>query len=277
MRIDLHMHSTASDGAYSPSEVVQIALTNQMDVIALTDHDTLNGIGEAQLAAASTKVEVLAGVELSSEDKKGDRHVIGYLVDPGHTAFQQLLADLRGSRVERAQRIVEKLHALGLNVSLDRVYAIAGTGAVGRPHVAKAMLETKLVGSLQEAFDKYLADDGPAYVPHVTLGPKHAIEMIHAAGGVAVLAHPGRYPDYRPIVEELLPLGLDGVEAYYPDHSPEISQALRLLARERDLVFTVGSDFHRREGDGSARIGTVKFPADVDIVGSLKARAERYR
>lgn len=278
MRVDLHMHSTASDGAYSPSEVVQIALTNNMDVIALTDHDTLNGITEAQQAAASTKLEVLAGVELSSEDESGDRHVLAYLVDPNHQPFQALLSDLRGSRVERAQRIVQKLHDLGINVSLERVYAIAGTGAVGRPHVAKAMLEQGFVSSLQEAFDKYLADDGPAYVPHFKLDPKRAIQMVHDAGGVVVLAHPGRYPtDFRPIVESLIPLGLDGVEAFYPEHTPEMTDQLRLFARQHNLIMTGGSDFHRREPDGSARIGSVKIPGDVNILTALKERAKQYQ
>src|SRR5215813_10688548 len=168
MRVDLHTHSTASDGVYSPAEVVQIALTNQMDVIALTDHDNVAGLPEAW-QAASGKLEVLAGVELSSEDETADRHVIGYLVDVQDAALLAMLKEMRDSRVHRADRIVQKLANLGIKVPLERVYALAGTGSVGRPHIAKAMLEQGLVGSIQDAFDKYLDDNGPAYVPHYRL------------------------------------------------------------------------------------------------------------
>jgi predicted metal-dependent phosphoesterase TrpH len=278
MRVDLHMHSTASDGVYSPAEVVQIALTNNMDIIALTDHDTSNGVVQAQQAALGTQLEVLAGVELSSEDESGDRHILGYLYELDNAPLQATFKDLRDARVHRADRIVEKLHALGIDVSLERVYKIAGAGSVGRPHVAKAMLEQGIVGSLQEAFDKYLHDDGPAYVPHTRLTPTDAIRKLHEAGGVAVLAHPGRYKeDFHPIIESLIPLGLDGIEVYYPDHTPDAIKALRILADKHNLLMTVGSDFHRREGDGSARIGTVKTPPDFETVEALKARAAAYR
>ena len=277
MRVDLHMHSTASDGVYTPTEVVQIALTNQMDIIALTDHDNVNGLAEARQAAAE-KLEVLPGVELSTEEDQKDRHLLGYLFDPDNEPFLTMLVELRDARVSRADRIVQKLAALGVNVSLERVYALAGAGSVGRPHIARAMLEQGYVSSLQEAFDKYLEDGGPAFVPHYRLAPADAIQLLHQAGGIAVLAHPGRLDgDYHQILESLVPVGLDGIEVYYPDHTPEIVRDLRQLAAQHNLVMTVGSDFHRREGDGSARIGTVKVPPDVDIVGPLRERAARYR
>ncbi len=277
MRVDLHMHSTASDGVYTPTEVVQIALTNQMDIIALTDHDNVNGLAEARQAAAE-KLEVLPGVELSTEEDQKDRHLLGYLFDPDNEPFLTMLVELRNARVSRADRIVQKLAALGVNVSLERVYALAGAGSVGRPHIARAMLEQGYVSSLQEAFDKYLEDGGPAFVPHYRLAPADAIQLLHQAGGIAVLAHPGRLDgDYHQILESLVPVGLDGIEVYYPDHTPEIVRDLRQLAAQHNLVMTVGSDFHRREGDGSARIGTVKVPPDVDIVGPLRERAARYR
>jgi predicted metal-dependent phosphoesterase TrpH len=277
MRIDLHMHSTASDGVYSPAEVVQIALTNQMDAIALTDHDNVAGIEEARQAAHSTHLEVLSGVELSSEDDAGDRHILGYLINVHNKPLLALLAELRDARVNRADRIVQKLATLGVNVPLERVYTLAGTGAVGRPHVARAMVEQGIVGSLQEAFDKYLADDGPAYVPHFRLDPTRAIQIVHDAGGVTVLAHPGRYEHSREIIEALVPLGLDGLEVYYPDHTPEMVEMLRTNAEQHGLLMTVGSDFHRREPDGKARIGSVKFPANLDIVAAMKDRAARYK
>jgi predicted metal-dependent phosphoesterase TrpH len=277
MRVDLHLHSTASDGIYSPAEVVQIALTNQMDVIALTDHDTVSGIRPAQAAAATTGLQVLAGVELSSEDEHTDRHILGYLIDVDHTPLQALLSELRDSRANRAARMVQKLADLGIPISMERVLALADDGAVGRPHVARALVEGGYVSSIQEAFDKYLANGGPAYVPHYRLEPQRAISVIHQAGGVAVLAHPGHYDDYRVVIGSLVPLGLDGIEVYYPDHTPAVVEDLTVLARQYKLVMTVGSDFHRREGDGSARIGSVRTPANAAIVGALRERARTYQ
>lgn len=271
-RIDLHLHSTASDGAYAPEEVVQIALANQMDVIALTDHDTVGGVQRAQQAAQGTGLTVIAGVELSAEDEKLDRHILGYFLDVTHPAMLKLFATLREARVNRVVAMVEKLSALGITISVERVLEIAKGGSVGRPHVARAMLQQEAVNTLQEAFDRYIGDDQPAYVPHFQLSPRTALEAIHAAGGIAVLAHPGRYPDYRPILEELLPLGLDGLEVYYPDHPPGLITELRFQANKHNLWMTAGSDFHRREGDGSARIGTVRYPPDLNMVELLRAR-----
>ncbi|HLY26837.1 MAG TPA: PHP domain-containing protein, partial [Aggregatilineales bacterium] len=232
MRLDLHLHSTASDGVYSPSEVVNIALTNHVNVIALTDHDNVSGLEEARKAAGSSGLMVLPGVELSSEEKKKDRHILGYMFNPLDQPFLSVLAELRGARVGRAERIVQKLGDLGVQIPLKRVYDLAGTGSVGRPHVAQAMLEGGYVHSLQEAFDKYLSDSGPAFVPHYQLDPAGAIDLLHRAGGVAILAHPGRLDeDYHPVVEALVPLGLDGLEAFYPDHTPAIVEDLTALAK----------------------------------------------
>jgi 3',5'-nucleoside bisphosphate phosphatase len=277
MRVDLHVHSTASDGVYSPVEVVQIALTHQLNVIALTDHDTISGVLPAQQAAASASLEVLVGVELSSEDDEADRHILGYLVDLENEPLLAVLSELQAARTNRADLIMDKLDALGVKVSRQRVYALAGTGSIGRPHIAQAMVEQGFATSISNAFEKYIGDDCPAYVPHSRLEPARAIELIHGAGGVAVLAHPGHYEDYRGIISTLVPLGLDGIEVYYYDHSPKIVEDLRVVARQHDLLATVGSDFHRREADGSARLGSVKTPPDLNLVDALRERAARYR
>ncbi len=277
MRIDLHVHSTASDGAFPPAEVVQIALRHDLDVIALTDHDNISGIRSAQQAAAGTKLDVLAGVELSAEDEATDRHLLGYLMDIDNQPLQAVLSELRDARASRAERMVQKLAAVGVNIPLERVYALADKGSVGRPHVARVLLENGYVGSLQEAFDRYIGNGGPAYVPHYRLEPARAIALIHSAGGIAVLAHPGYYNDYRAVVDSLVPLGLDGLEVYYPDHTSAVVADLESLARRYGLAMTVGSDFHRREGDGSIRIGSVKAPNSLDIVGTLRDRAKRYQ
>jgi hypothetical protein len=277
MRVDLHVHSTASDGVYSPVEVVQIALTHQLDVIALTDHDNISGVLPAQQAAAASDLEVLAGVELSSEDEAADRHILGYLVDLQNEPLLAVLAELQSARTRRADAIMDKLDAVGIKVSRQRVYALAGTGSVGRPHIAQAMIEQGFASSISEAFEKYIGDDGPAYVPHYRLEPARAIDLVHGAGGIAVLAHPGHYEDYRGIIAALVPLGLDGIEVYYYDHDPQTIEDLRVVARQHDLLATVGSDFHRRESDGSARIGSVKAPPDLDLVDALRERSTRYR
>lgn len=274
-RIDLHMHSTASDGVYSPAEVVGLALTHQMDVIALTDHDSTNGISAARKAAEGTTLTVVAGVELSAEDAAHDAHILGYLLDIEHAPFQDALAEMRDARAGRAERIVAKLTALGVPVSLERVHQLAGQGAIGRPHIAQAMFETGHVRSLQEAFDRYIDNHGPAYIPRYQLEPRRAIELIHGAGGVAVLAHPGHYDGYAALIQALVAEGLDGIEVFYPDQGPALVEHLRVLARQYDLVMTGGSDFHRRDGDGSARIGSVNVPSDV--LQNLQARQSRLR
>lgn len=274
MRLDLHVHSTASDGAYAPAEVVQLALGHQLEVIALTDHDTLAGLPAAREAAGS-RLQVLTGVELSAEDEHADRHILGYLVNEHHDELNALLVELKEARRQRVERIVAKLNSLSVGLTVDEVLALANGAAVGRPHVARALLRAGYVTSLQEAFNKYIGDNGPAYEPHYRLAPARAVQMIHRAGGVAVLAHPGRYKDYRPIVDELLAFGLDGIEVYYPDHSPDMVKALRALAHQHNLIITGGSDFHRREFDGSARIGSVKIPPEVNVLEALHERARR--
>jgi predicted metal-dependent phosphoesterase TrpH len=279
MRIDLHNHTTASDGMYSPSEVIQIAINHNMDVIAITDHDTIEGVRPAQQAAlaAGAALRVVAGVELSTFEGPIKPHVLGYLFDVESQPFQVLLHDLRTTRIGRSAQIVDKLAQLGVEISIDRVYQLAGDGAsVGRPHIARALVERGYVDSIGEAFTRYIGDDGPAYVPNFQLTPADAIAAIHAAGGVAVLAHPGLYEDFPAIIERLVPLGLDGVETYYYDHLPEQVRQLEQLAAKHGLIRTVGGDFHRREPDASARIGKVKFPATLDIIGALESRAQQY-
>ena len=203
MRIDLHMHSTASDGVYSPADVVQIALTHQMDVIALTDHDSVSGVLPAQnAAAASGRLEVISGMELCTEDaQRVEWHLLGYMFDPQNEPLRGVLAELQNGRTTRAARMVQKLAAIGVTIPLERVFAVAGTGSVTRPHVAQVLIENGYASSIQDAFDKYIGANGPAYVSHDRLEPAQAIALIHGAGGVAVLAHPGHYDDYRDAID----------------------------------------------------------------------------
>jgi predicted metal-dependent phosphoesterase TrpH len=262
MRIDLHTHSTASDGRLTPTELVRLALERGLTAIALTDHDTTDGVAEAQAAARGTGLEVIAGVEINTESEDGDVHFLGYFVRPDDAAFQAHLATLRNARLGRARLMVEKLARLGLPLDWERVQAIAGEGAVGRPHVARALLERGYITTISEAFEKYIGHEGPAYVPRYRLTPEEAIAMIRAAGGVASLAHPAMAGTVA-LIPRLVAAGLEAIEVYYPDHTPEQQERLLALARQYNLVPTGGSDFHALDDPDHAMLGSIWVPPDV--------------
>ncbi len=271
------MHSTASDGHYTPSEVVALARQRGLDTIALTDHDTTAGLAEALAAAQNTGLRVLTGVELGTWlGDINEVHLLGYLIDPANADFQERLRWMRDERRVRAEKMVARLADLGAPVALARVLEIAGEAAVGRPHVAQALLEAGHVASREEAFARYLADGGPAYIPRLRLSLSEAIAWIHVSGGAAVLAHPFHLAvDIEALLPTLLEAGLDGLEAFYPDHDATFTARMVALARRHDLIVTGGSDFHRPEPDGSLTLGMVDVPPDC--IPPLEARAERYR
>ncbi len=275
LRVDLHLHTTASDGQLSPTALVGLAQERGLDVIAITDHDTTNGIEEAQRAAQGSPV-VIPGIELSAEDAGGDVHTLGYFMNIHEPVFQEQLVRFRDERLQRARRVVERLAALGLPVEWERVMAMADSGSVGRAHIARAMVEAGYVSTVKEAFDRYLQVGGPAYIVRRRLSPEEAIELIHGAGGVAVLAHPGLVPHYESLlIERLIPAGLDGIEVVHPDNPPPVEQRTRELAQQYNLIMTGGSDFHDPawvEREGKAMIGSVTPPEGC--VEALRARAE---
>lgn len=253
---DLHLHSDRSDGVWPAARVVHAAKTAGLRAIALTDHDTLAGVRTARDEGERCGVEVLSGVEVSTWDG-ADRHVLGYGFDPDDPALTDLFERARSARLSRAAAIVEKLAALGKPIPLDSVLAEAGEGAVGRPHVARAMLRAGHVGSFREAFDVYLGDGKPAWAEKLRVAPADAVRLLHAAGGVAVAAHPGCYGGPE-AVDALLDCGLDGVEAWHSLHDPEMTRRLEEYAAEHDLLVTGGSDFH---GPGpGAGVGSVRVP-----------------
>jgi hypothetical protein len=272
LRIDLHLHSTASDGGLSPSEVVYFALRRRLDVIALTDHDTVDGIAEARAAAQGAPLTVISGIELSTLQPDGRLlDLLGYLFDSDDPAFRARLTDMRNGRQVRAAAIVDRLAALGVPISLERVYHLAAGGSVGRPHIARALVEAGYVITRQEAFARYIGDDGPAYIPHRQFTVAEGIALLHAAGGVAVLAHPCRVEDYEARIGEWVDQGLDGLEVYYPGQDVK---STRTIARAYGLIMTGGSDFHRSY-DEDDRIGSVDVPGSC--VADLQERAARYR
>jgi len=262
---DLHMHTTASDGDLSPAALVALAAERQLTTIAITDHDTTDGIAEAQAAASSHGISVIPAIELSAESKEyGDVHMLGYFIDASNEGFQERLADFRENRYHRGRGIIRKLHKLGVPLEWEAVAEAADGAPITRPHIAKALVRGGYVKNLQQAFDQYLENGGPAYVDRVRMLPEEAVDLIHSAGGAAVVAHPGLVSRYQQVLSGLAEHGLDGVEAFHPKNSADVTQKVKELALERDLILTGGSDFHRpNDESGIISLGTTNPPADA--------------
>jgi hypothetical protein len=269
VRIDLHTHSNRSDGTFTPSEVVRTAAERHLDVVALVDHDTTDGLDEALAAGRELGVEVVPGVEFSAEHERTSVHVLCYFMDVANPDFQAELRRLRDDRFRRGEMMVEKLQALGLPISFDRVREIAAGGNIVRPHVAQAMVEAGVVGSEEEAFERWIADGRPAHVPKHALEPLDALALIRAAGGLCVLAHPGMWGDQSEVPQELIEAmagaGMAGLEVDHTDHTPEQRARYRAMAERLGLVPTGGSDCHGTRYDpirlGSSRCAPESFAA----------------
>jgi predicted metal-dependent phosphoesterase TrpH len=269
-RVDLHIHSTTSDGKLHPSEVVRLARQLGVATLALTDHDTTDGVLEAQQAGREVGVEVIAGIEINSEGEHGDAHILGYLIDPAEPQLQEQLLAIRDARVGRARGMLKKLAALGMPLEWKRIMAMAGdASSIARPHVARAMVEAGYVATVQEAFDKYIRNDGPAYVNRLRMTMTETIGYIHGASGVAVMAHPAESKLVH-LIPPLVEAGLDGVEVYYPRHTPEQQAELLALAAKYNLIVTGGSDFHALDDAKHGQLGCMDVPPDV--VEKLKSR-----
>jgi predicted metal-dependent phosphoesterase TrpH len=274
--IDLHTHSTASDGIYAPTELVTRAKAIGLRVLALTDHDTTGGIDEAARAAAKLDIDFIPGIEINTDVSGGEVHVLGYFPEYSRPAFQAILNVLRDARERRGQRMVELLNEHGINISWERVRQIA-QGAVGRPHVAKALLEAGYVQTIGEAFDKYIGTGLFAYVPRYKLTPEDAVRLIASANGLPVMAHPADLPgldELRNWLPGLRAAGMVGLETYYGPYSEEQEQALLALANEYDLIPTGGTDFHG-PGIHPTPLGGRFVP--YEAVERLKAAAAQRR
>ena len=272
-QVDLHMHTTMSDGVLKPSELLDRVKAAGLRAFAVTDHDTLDGYLALRTLLRADDPELVPGVELSVDCNGEDLHMLGYLFDPEHQAFNAELARFREERNRRGRLMVQKLEQLGVDVPYDEVLREAGGSAIGRPHLAAAMIRAGVVTGFDEAFKKYIGNDGPAYVPKMKLTPDQAIDLIHGAGGVAVLAHPGINSMYR-YVEELAGMKLDGIEVYHYSHNSRQVKQFKELARRFHLLQTGGSDFHgRHEIEGE--IGSE--PVTLDYLDRLKQRAGEIR
>jgi predicted metal-dependent phosphoesterase TrpH len=244
--VDLHTHTTASDGTLAPAALVAEAVRRGLRVLAVTDHDSTEAVTPARDAArAHPLLEVVAGIEINTEGAGGEIHVLGYFVDHEAPWFRDTLREFRAERLERIHRIVARLAELGHAIDAAEVFALVQEGSAGRPHVAQVLVKRGHVRTVREAFDRFLGSGKPANVPHRKVSPPEAVELIHRAGGQAVLAHPGFLEDPEGVVRDLAAVThLDGVECFYAEHPPELTARLLILCRELGLVATGGSDYH---------------------------------
>lgn len=274
VKVDLHTHTVASDGALTPRELVRKAVGHAVRVLAVTDHDSTEGIAEAREEAARHEgVTIVPGLEINCDVEGGaEIHVLGYLVDHEAAWFQDFLRTQREERTKRVRTLAARLAELGMPIDPAEVLALAGEGAPGRPHVAQVMVKHGYVKSVREAFDKYLKSDGPANVPRRRLTPVQAVEIIRRAKGVPVFAHPG-LAKRDAMIPELVEAGLQGIETYYAEHSTEQVRAYLELCRRFDLVATGGSDFHGPHTGRSNPPGTPNVP--MSAWEGIQAKASR--
>lgn len=263
MKADLHLHTTASDGRYSPEELVGKAASLGLEVIAITDHDSVNGIAPALEAAQSfPTIRVIPGVEIGTDVPDGEVHVLGYFIDYVDAALVDKLAELRDTRKTRAKKMIAKLANLGISIEWERVQEIAGSGSVGRPHIAQAILEKGYVQSPKEAFVKYIGREGPAYAEREKMTPQQVVELVVSVGGLAVLAHPADIGDLEDLIPRLQRVGLAGIEVYYNAYGAKTIHQLASLAHKHGLIATGGSDFHGLEHVTETPIGGVDIPSE---------------
>jgi predicted metal-dependent phosphoesterase TrpH len=272
VKTDLHLHTTASDGRFSPQELVKLAASLGLAVIAITDHDSVNGVAPALAAAQEYPgLRVIPGVEVSTDVPHGEVHVLGYFIDYRDPELTSVLERLRNSREIRGQKMVAKLADLGVPVEWQRVREIAGRGSVGRPHIAQALLEKGYVSSLKEAFVKYIRRDGPAYVEREKMTPEQMVELIVKAGGLPVLAHPSDIENLEELITRLQKVGLVGIEAYYNGYSERVVKYLASLASKYGLVASGGSDYHGLGSLDETPVGGVAIP--LECIAKLFALA----
>ncbi len=277
MSLDLHLHSTVSDGRLSPSDLVRLAHEHGVDVMALSDHDATDGVATATSVGASLGMRVIPAIELSTDLPGASIHILGLFLNYQDSAFQATLKEFRAARLERAQMMVDALTKLGFPITVERVFEIAGEGSVGRPHVAQALLEAGHIQTIDEAFDRFIGHGGPAYFEGFRLEPAEGIRLIHSVGGFASWAHPNELDgkDWRGYLPEVLAAGIDGLEVYYSkEYPPEVQQQMLDACAEHNLVPTVGSDYH---GFGTLMVPPGSVAAPPDLLDRLETRVEQLR
>ena len=268
---DLHVHTNESDGTCSPEKLVKEAMRAGLYAVGIVDHDTVNALAPAMAAAKSSGLEIIPGIELTSQYDGQEIHILGYFIDYRDERLLEKLVLVRQDRVERVKKIVDNLREMGLNLDPQAVFDISGNATVGRMHVARALVKEGLVSSTNEVFQKYIGDKSPAYVLGFKFSPAEAIKLIKDSGGVAVLAHP--YVIHNDsLIPQFAKEGLMGLEAYYPEHSQSMINFYLGLAKDLGLLVTGGSDFHGSAKPG-VKFGKVKIP--WELVEKLKAASRQ--
>jgi len=251
MKIDLHMHTTYSDGAFSPTELVLKAKEVGLDVISITDHDSVNGLKEAMAVGKEIGIEVIPGLEISTDLDEKEIHLLAYFIDIDNDELQKYLSFFRDERLYRAKRIVQKLRNLGFSITIDDVIDHAQNSAIGRPHIAYAMVNLGLINNYYEAFEKYIGDYGPAFERKIHVSPQSATKLISDAGGLSFIAHPGYMKES--ILTDLIKAGIDGIEVIHPGHSENQINFYRGIVNQYCLLEAGGSDFHGgKKEDGNS-------------------------
>jgi len=277
--IDLHVHTTASDGTYTPSEVVDLAKKIGLTAVAITDHDTVNGLDEAKNQAQKIGIEFIDGIEISA-DFEIEMHILGYFINPKDHSLLNALNILESFREERNPKIVKKLQLMGYKITMEEVISTANGNIIGRPHIAKVLVDKGYFSNTKEVFDKLLSYGKPAYVKKDKLHPKDAIEIIKGSGGIAILAHPHKFlyldDSIENILIELMDYGLDGIEAIHSEHSIQEKNRLMEVAEKLSLIITGGSDFHGKNKE-DIHLGTGKNNIAVsdEILERLKERVTK--
>jgi len=270
--VDLHIHTTASDGLIPPERVVEIARETGLAAIAIADHDTIEGVSKAEERAQELGIELVPAVELSISYKGNDFHLLGYFINYQDEDFRKRIESFREERLQRGEKMVKKLNEMGINLNIDSVRAIAQNSSVGRPHLADALLAGEYVHTYEEAFARYLGYHAPAYVPKKYLTPEEGIDLIHKVKGIAVLAHPG-ITKRDELIPDFVSLGLDGLEAYHSQSDPASTKYYVNLADKLGLIHTGGSDCHGRKD--RILIGVVKVPYEC-LENLKKLKKEKY-
>jgi len=268
LKTDLHMHSYHSDGYHSPEKVVEKAKNQGIKILSITDHDSVNAFGEATEYAKKFGIEVIPGVEISTDIRDTEVHILGYFVDPENKDLEHYLNFFREERYKRAIRMVKKLNILGMDITIDDVLVFAKDSAIGRPHIAQALLAKGQVKSFFEAFYKYIGNHAPAYERKVHLSPQSAFKIINDAGGLSFIAHPGNMPEI--LIKELIDAGVDGIEVIHPSHSPEQVKFYRGIVIEYFLLESGGSDFHGGKREDDENLG--KFYTSSKVVDTMRTR-----
>lgn len=260
---DLHTHSTASDGTLTPVELVTLASQRGISLLALTDHDSTSGVQAAAAEARALGVRLITGIELSTAVSRGELHMLGYGIDPDEERLKAELTSLRESRRNRAVQMLDNLEQIGIVLDRGQILTSTSAESIGRPHIARAMIERGIVSSVGEAFDRYLKRGRPGWAPRKTLEAEDAIALVREAGGLPVLAHPFSVPDLDQRLPQLVEAGLGGLEAYYGEYNDEQRQQLVELASQYDLIVTGGSDYHGPDFREGRELGTVPIPSTV--------------